>query len=131
MASVRNPVTRPHQSQGDVTLTVYLDDFSWEFHGMGEGTHLGRMTTYTSSDLLDAQGRMHGAATAANGDKLFWVIPGTSGWHLEFAGGTGRFQNASGGQNTVYESEHVTVYDPELNALVTTWSQKAEGQITY
>jgi hypothetical protein len=131
LGSAKSPVTRPHKSQGNVMFILYLDDFSWVFQGTAEGTHLGRFSTYTSSALVDEYGRMHGVATAANGDQLFWVIPGSSAWSLEFTGGTGRFATATGGQNTVDESEQVTTYDHELNALVTTWWQKAEGLITY
>ena len=131
LGSAKNPVTRPHKSHGSVAFILYLDDYSWEFQGVAEGTHLGQFTTYTSSADIDEYGRMHGIATAANGDQLYWVIPGTSPWFLEFTGGKGRFENATGGQNTVYESEHVTTYDPALNALVETWFQEAEGLITY
>lgn len=130
MGSAKNPVPRPHKAQGNVTFTLHLNDGTWEFQGAGEGTHLGAFTTYTSSANVGEDGRMRGVSTAANGDQLFWVIPGSS-WSLEFTGGTGRFENAAGGQNTASESDHVITYDPESNTLVESWSQKAEGIISY
>jgi hypothetical protein len=135
--SVKMPVARPHQGRGDVQFAVYLDEqgnpAGWEFFGSGQATHLGAFTSYMSSNWTDPDGTMHGISTAANGDQLFFAIPSAPNpWHLEFQGGNGRFENASGGQDTVFESKHEIVWLPEPGVLfVESWSQKAEGIVKF
>ena len=63
---------------------------------------------------------------AANGDKLFWTANGPSG--MDFKGGTGRFENATGGVTWVIS---VTGYDVVGNTMTLYCTYTAEGTITY
>jgi hypothetical protein len=127
LGSVENPITRPFQVHGVLTVTTDKDGQS-VFQIVGEGTHMGRFTTYVSG--LDSYG-LYMTSAAANGDQVVLVMPWVpTQWHLEICGGTGCFQDATGGANVIYESEHVFTTDQSGNT-VETWTQKSDGMITY
>lgn len=80
-----------------------LGDGILEFEVTGTATHLGRFTGAGFVDLTTGTGQ--NLLTAANGDQLFIDIveavvdesAGTISVRTVFTGGTGRFQNATGG----------------------------------
>ena len=91
--------------------------------GSGNATHLGRFTNTGHVDFTpDASNPniVHpsgeGVFTAANGDKLNFIVTGgaldvTTGigtGDFEFTGGTGRFANATGHTSAVVEQNFVT-----------------------
>jgi hypothetical protein len=71
--------------------------------GEGSATHLGRLTSNENAVVHpDGTSQAAGVWIAANGDQLFWsdigsfTSPTTAAGTITFAGGTGRFKNASG-----------------------------------
>ena len=91
--------------------------------GSGNATHLGTFTntgkvTFTpdASNPTSLHPSGEGVFTAANGDKLNFIITGgaldvTTGigtGDFEFTGGTGRFANATGHTSAVVEQNFVT-----------------------
>jgi hypothetical protein len=110
VASLAAPVAsagdRPFQGHASGAI-VALPDPSADAPGViqytGQATHLGRFTR-TEYFFLDETGRVFGwmVYTAADGDQLRldfdgrFVSPTTAVGTYEFAGGTGRFRDASG-----------------------------------
>jgi hypothetical protein len=107
MPSEASAQSRPYFSRGVAQFTTAND-----FVGLGRATHLGDYTevgnvSFTPSatpGVLDVAGWTH--YTAANGDQLYaWVVgtlDATTGQvqaTVTYAGGTGRFANASGSSN--------------------------------
>jgi hypothetical protein len=113
--------------RGQVIATINPSDGSGLWQDRGEATHTGRFTSEATT--TDYGTSWSGAATAANGDQLFWVLPGSS-WHVQFTGGTGRFEGLTGGMNIVWESEHIVTY-PDPNTRVMTFTYIGEGTVTY
>jgi len=118
---------RPFSANGKGIATPIFDNngnlVGVEPTGSGTATHLGLFTntgkvTFTqdpsNSNILIPTGE--GVFTAANGDKLNFIITGgaldkTTGigtGDFEFTGGTGRFANATGHTTAVVEQNFVT-----------------------
>ncbi len=127
VGSAESPVPRPVKLAGHVTVTVDLSDGTCQFQEWGEATGLGCYTNEGSGTDYGAVGS--GVATGANGDQVFWRMPGSE-WHTEITGGTGRFAGITGGFNQVWQS------DPEINLLdantmVVTYTYTGIGTVIY
>ena len=99
----------PFGGQANVVITdvqpVSLGRLRLTASATGQATHLGRFTRTETVVLNLANGTFAGTLvfTAANGDQLYadvaggFTSPTTAVGTYTFTGGTGRFQNASGG----------------------------------
>jgi hypothetical protein len=128
VASLAVPATeRPFSANGKGIATPILDGngnlVGVEPTGSGNATHLGLFTNTgkviftpdaSNPNILHPTGE--GVFTAANGDKLNFIVTGgaldvTTGMgtgDFEFTGGTGRFANATGHTAAVVEQNFVT-----------------------
>jgi len=70
-----------------------------------------------------------GVATVASGEQLFWKMTPDQPMVVQFAGGTGHFENAIGSFSTVSMSEPVIAV--EGMTMTMTISYTAVGTITY
>jgi hypothetical protein len=125
----KKQVERPFKVHGDVTVVISLLDGSLVGRETGEATHIGRYSS-VGMGYLDAAGygTENGVLTAANGDELSWteaISPGNI--ERTFTGGTGRFENASGGFSTAITPDVVV----DFPFLIVTFSYRATGTITY
>lgn len=130
LGSAKNPVERPLKVRGQNTVTINPLDGTWEFTGSALVSHAGLCTSYASG-YLDAEGNLMGTGVAigANGDASFFEMPGSI-WYVQFTGGTGRFEHATGGWNLVSRN----VLDEHGNAdgtISITYSYVGAGTITY
>ncbi len=134
LAVAQQAAERPVHVDGHFALTVSLSTGTISAgRDWGEATHLGRY-----ENLLDPGGHLDfqtftitatGTVTAANGDRLFWTTPGSS-FEIDFTGGTGRFENVTGGFNTVSHSQPVfTVIDEDT--VIVSFTYKGVGRSTY
>lgn len=126
----KHPVERPFKVHGDVTVVISLVDGSLVGTETGEATHVGRYSSEGegSFDLGSGSGTETGVLTAANGDELCWteaIRPGNI--DRTFTGGTGRFENASGGFSTAITPDVVV----DFPFVIVTFSYRATGTITY
>ena len=133
LGSAKHPVARPFTSQDTLTWVVSLADGSSQAQGSGVATHTGPYLNLASGywnlgtfTLVSASG----VATADNGDQIFWKLPGSS-FTVEWTGGTGRFQNASGGFNVVAQSEPVVAEGPVPGTITITVTFTSKGTLTY
>ena len=131
-AGDRNPVTRPFKVKGDVVFAVSQDPAALgEAVGISEGqaTHLGKFVVNTSGSYNFETGDFigEGVMTTASGDLIYFKMRNL-GW-VEFTGGTGRFENATGG-HTVEPTAPPEQGEVEGQWLVT-FSYTGEGTITY
>jgi hypothetical protein len=130
-------VERPFAMKGTGVATLIIDDAGHLIGatptGSGTATHLGQWTVsggvrYTP----DAEGVLHSSGeatlTAANGDKVYFVIDGILNpvtaidqGVFRFAGGTGQFENATGEINFVVA----------INPLTGGFELTAVGKINY
>ncbi len=118
---------RPFSANGKGIATPIFDEngnlVGVQPTGSGSATHLGLFTntgkvkfTPDASNANILHPRGEGVFTAANGDKLNFIITGgaldvTTGigtGDFEFTGGTGRFANATGLTTAVVEQNFVT-----------------------
>ncbi len=67
-----------------------------------------------------------GTSIAANGDQMFWIMTDTK---VTFTGGTGRFENLTGGFEYIRSNLATTFPDP--NTLVRTFTYDGVGTVTY
>lgn len=100
LAGDTRPVDRSIKVKADLVLLVSLDPATLgETVGIsqGEGSHLGKflINTVGSFDLESGEFVGEGFLTAANGDLIYFKMSSPGG--IRFTGGTGRFENASGG----------------------------------
>jgi len=137
---------RPMQSRSEGVESVDLVFFpsqppmplpvaNWEIlTEVAQVSHLGRSTNQGLGmlDLITGQVTGSGTLTSANGDQLYWVATETSlgptgpvDLTLHWAGGTGRFDAATGAINGPLELEPTG--DPSLM----NFSLNAEGSIRY
>lgn len=131
LGSPNNAVERPFKLEGQYTLTVNLATGTGVHEGFGVASHTGRFVT-RADVWVDAAGNNYGVGTciAANGDEIFWQSGFSPEWTVEWIGGTGRFQNASGGWRILSSSMTDMYVDPDGN-WVMTFVYTGEGTITY
>jgi len=127
VGSVKHPVTRPLRGTATARQVINLTDGTWKTTNWGECSHLGLTVAVGTGTGYGTAGS--GITIAANGDQLFWVIPGKS-WYLEINGGTGRFENVTGGFNVVSSTEPIVTY-PDQNTMVLTFTYTFAGVLTY
>ncbi len=124
-------IERPFIIDGHMTITVNLTTGRGVSMDWGEATHLGRYDSQGSIELNLETGEVitwSGVVTAADGDKIFWVVqPGDK---IEFTGGTGHFENVTGGAQAIPLSEDIITF-PDANTMVETFTYKGVGRITY
>ena len=121
-----HPVTRPIRIQSQVTL---LDVFAGApFAAIDQGVISG-LGDYVGVGKWSSEMEGFGILYAANGDQIFWgTVDG--GLNVTFTGGTGRFQNVSGGWTITELSGPVLVNGP-MGTFSGLYPYKAKGTITY
>ena len=135
--SAADQVERPFKFWNPFTTVSYTPFPSVGLlEGTGWATHLGSLTAkgellgYTQSG--DAY--FQGSFTSANGDQIFWdayVNLGIS-YTVVFTGGTGRFENASGGLDAVYTYRTMDPYPPVPGTdVLVTFGSEGTGTIKY
>ena len=133
MASVDNPVTRPVKVvAGNLTITVDPLTGDYEFTDYGFATHVGLVTNSGAGVLNLATGQFlsgTGVIVTANGDLLTWAV-GTAPNTVNYTGGTGRFEGATGGISITVTSQ--TLLSVNADGTVTfLMTYVADGTITY
>jgi hypothetical protein len=132
LAGDRNPAARPFKVKGDFVFIVSQEPTTLgEAVGISEGqaTHVGKFVAHTTGSFDFATGDFvgEGVLTAANGDLIYFKMR-SLGW-VEFTGGTGRFENVTGG-HTIEPTA-----PPEQRNVDGQWtvifSYTGEGTITY
>jgi len=136
--SAKNQVERPFKLLNHGFTTVNYTPFPTAavLEGAGWATHLGSFTAngvlvgyVASGDAL-----FRGSFTSDNGDAVFWdayVNPGVS-YTVIFTGGTGRFENASGGFEAVYIYRTMDPYPPVAGTdVLVTFGSEGTGTIKY
>lgn len=126
LGSAKNPV-RPMKGVGHLTITINLLDGTWQSQDWGTTSHTGKFTNHGEGTGYGTVGS--GTATAANGDQLFWVGPGATS-DAEWAGGTGRFEHATGGFNWTPSTEPI-VTQPDEHTMVVSYTYDLDGVISY
>lgn len=131
-AGDRNPVTRPFKVTGDIVFIVSQDPATLgEAVGISEGqtTPVGKIVVKTAGSYDFETGNFigEGVMTTASGDLIYFKMRNL-GW-VEFTGGTGRFENATGG-HTVEPTAPPEQGEVE-GQWVVTFSYTGEGTITY
>ena len=140
LGSAKKPVEKPFKCQTVNTWVIDLASMDIEtgiapvtLHVDGEATHLGRITA-DGSGLWNVYAGWYvsasGVGTAANGDQISMKIPGAT-YVLEFTGGTGRFENVSGGFSPITIISVTPELSEDGSTLTITISAKGEGSITY
>lgn len=134
MAKSKHPVERPFKCVGIVTWTVNMETGDAIGEHAGLATHAGRFTSgcwalWDLENLVIVEGG--GVSVTANRDKLFWIMNLKYPMAIQFTGGEGRFENASGVAPTV--SFDVLKFEPDESTGVLTMviEYVLEGTITY
>jgi len=137
VGSAKNPVERPFKIRNAFTTVNYTPYPSVAvLEGTGCATHLGSLTAEGVLVGYAASGDaiFQGSFKSANGDEVFWdayVNPGVS-YTVIFRGGTGRFQNASGGFEAVYTYRTMDPYPPVPGTdVLVTFGSEGTGTIKY
>ncbi len=134
LGSTKNPVERPIRCEATVTWTVNLLDGSATGHHLGVATHGGRFTAEGSAiwDLVNffiVSGT--GISTVANGDQLFWKMTPDQPMVIQFTGGTGRFEGATGAAPTAAFALVASEVDMATMTMTMTLTYTLVGTITY
>ena len=132
--SIDNPVERPFRSQAVVTWTVNMMDGSAAGYEIGVATH-GGLYTNESEAIWDLENFVivsgAGVATVASGEQLFWEMTPDLPMVVQFTGGTGRFENATGSFSTDSMSEPQITVDLGTRTMTMVIAYTAAGTITY
>ena len=124
IVNAKDPVTRPLHLSGQISIMDLYGGYPWTAHDQGVCSHVGK---YVGVGKYPEGASGFGVTYTANGDQVFWRDLG--GGTVEWTGGTGRFEGATGGFTWVPTSMDY-VLGPEGT---TTWviSYEGEGTITY
>lgn len=131
-AGDNNPVSRPLKLKADFAFIVSLDPVTLgEAVGISEGvgSQVGRFVINSAGAFDFETGDFigEGVMTAANGDLIYFKMRSLE--QVEFIGGTGRFENATGG----YTIEPTTPLEQKVvdGQLIVKFSYTGQGTITY
>ncbi len=128
----KHAVERPCHVAATVTWTINLPDGTATGYHRGVATHGGCFTSDALAvwnidmfAILSATG----TATAANGDKLFWIMTPDRLGVVQYTGGTGRFEGATGAWLTT----SVTILESAVNwpTMTVTLRYTGVGPVTY
>lgn len=130
-AGDRNPAARPVKVKADLAFLVSLDPATLgEAVGISEGqsAQLGKFVANTagSYDFETSNFIGEGVLTAASGDLIYFKINSRDG--VRFTGGTGRFEDATGG----YTIEPTSSPEQRMvdGQLIVTFSYTGQGTLT-
>ncbi len=133
-------VERSFKTRGEATITLNLSTGAWTKTQSGVATHAGQYTGAGEGYATPNGGSGSGTVTVANGDEVFWTVelkplvfnPATGAATIEgtitWTGGTGRFENASGSAQIVYQGQMVVA---ENGIATLTMSYTATGTLKY
>ncbi len=128
MASNNNPGERSYKIKADVVTVISLDD--WTAVGGSEGEHsrLGKFVVHFTGVVDPVSGAFQGNGFAKTAHGLiFFTMPNSE--QVEFNGGTGDFENVTGGHTIVPTAPpEQQVVDGKL---IVTYSYRGEGTMTY
>ena len=113
------------------TIVASLFDGSYQATESGRATHTGTLENEYSGylDLVTLQFVSGaGIATAANGDQASWELSGPNAGY--WAGGTGRFEGATG-LFTWVTTDIVVSVDLDSMTMTLVYSYNMSGTITY
>ncbi len=131
--AAKHPVQRPCKNHGTVVWTINLQDGSSTAVQIGEAAHGGRFTD-TASAVWDLQTMTvisgGGLSVFENGEQVSWVF-GNGPYQVNFTGGTGRFENVTGGFNFEFRGEPKVTPGPGPGFVTWEASYTGEGTITY
>jgi hypothetical protein len=94
VVNAKDPVTRPFHIAGQIT---FLDGYGappWTLIDQGVASKFGK---FVDVGKYDATGFGFGIFYADNGDQIFWKDEYSGGTVIKFTGGTGQFQEVTGG----------------------------------
>ena len=120
----KEPATRPIKIYAQSTIL----DFAYPYYPMmcldqGVASEIGSFVLFGK---YSGPGSGLGIIYAANGDQIFWE---EKDGVLEFKGGTGRFENVTGGFEFSIESFELVAGPAETTTMIFTYTGK--GTITY
>jgi len=128
--SAKNPVTRPFQIKAQFTILDAAGEYPMTILDRGEASALGSFVNVGKYAINPDTGVVIGIGIvhAANGDQIFWRhMEGSN--VVEFTGGTGRFQEVSGGFAFTM-SDPTFELGPE-GTMTMIFAYQGEGTITY
>jgi hypothetical protein len=125
-----HPVTRPFKIVSDLTVIgIDLSDPNYGIPWVGADQGVSSETgNFVSVSKWFNEEVGFGIMYAANGDQIFWVT--TVGTTIIFTGGTGRFENVSGGFTATESSDRIVSPGPN-GTLSFVYHYEGEGSITY
>ena len=133
LASLDKAVTRPVKVvEGHLTITIEPVTGEYEFTDWGMATHVGLVTNSGAGVLNLATGQFlsgTGVIVTANGDLITWAV-GTVPNTVDYTGGTGRFEGASGGISITVSSQTLLSLNDD-GTLTFLMTYEADGTITY
>lgn len=128
MASNNRPAERAFKMKADVVIVINLADWTAVGGSEGEVSGLGNFVVHVSGAVDPVSGAFQGKGVAKTAAGLIFFTMPNDRW-VEFQGGTGPFENVTGGHNIVPKAT------PEQKVvggnLVITYSYTGEGTITY
>ncbi len=132
LAGDKNPIARPFKVKGEFAFIVSQDPTSFGEAvgtGQGEGSHNGKFVVNTAGSFDFETGNFmgEGVVTTASGDLIYFKMRNLS-W-VEFTGGTGRFENATGG-HTIEPTTSPEQMEVD-GQLVVTFRYTGQGTIAY
>ncbi len=66
----------------------------------------------------------------ASGEQIFWTMTPNGPFQVAFNGGTGRFENATGGLSTTWESDRIYTF-PDPGTMIMEVTYTFAGTLTY
>jgi hypothetical protein len=125
----KGPVTRPFQISGELTFVDAFGGLPSTLIDRGVASGFGKFVDVGKYLFKDGKVVGYGIFYAANGDQIFWKDDGSGGTKIEFTGGTGRFDGATG-YFTVTTIDQYTEAGPE-NTTSYVLVYEGEGTITH
>lgn len=119
-----NAVVRPFHMTGELTFIDMTNGFPMTLIDRGFASHMG---TFFNVGKYTSPTDGFGIYRASNGDQIFWRQGAAD--EIQFTGGTGRFQKASGSfKFTMSPGQYVAGPNGTLSYVAV---YKAEGRIRY
>ena len=141
VASLKNRATRPVKVTGTLILKVKPISATigeYTFTDWGQGAHVGSFTDSASGTMSLVTGEFltgSGITVAANGDTINWTVTATDNPNdppnvVVYQGGTGRFQDATGGFSAKVSPTTLLDVEPD-GTMILGLTYSGRGEMTY